>query len=135
MSNIAVGTRRQYAEQSLKWDAAVASEKSDDELLQRIWNLSEDSLHVIAALTAAEAEVARWREGYGPELQELETLQTEVARLAQGVTAQAEEARMLREAAMALYERVQMDESVGICLSERVTTLALGAALAKEDAS
>ena len=59
MSNIAVGTRRQYAEQSLKWDAAVASEKSDDELLQRIWNLSEDSLHVIAALTAAEAEVAR----------------------------------------------------------------------------
>ena len=112
MSNIAVGTRRQYAEQSLKWDAAVASEKSDDELLQRIWNLSEDSLHVIAALTATEAEVAR---------------------LAQGVTAQAEEARMLREAAMALYERVQMDESVGICLSERVTTLALGAALAKED--
>jgi len=98
MSNIAVGTRRQYAEQSLKWDAAVASEKSDDELLQRIWNLSEDSLHVIAALTAAEAEVARWREGYGPELQELETLQTEVARLAQGVTAQAEEARTLREA-------------------------------------
>jgi hypothetical protein len=39
----------------------------------------------------------------------------------------------LREAAMALYERVQMDESVGICLSERVTTLALGAALTKED--
>lgn len=54
MSDIAVGTRRQYAEQSLKWDAAA--EKSDDELLQRIWNLAEDSLHVIAALTAAEAE-------------------------------------------------------------------------------
>ena len=55
-----------------------------------------------------------------------EVAEAEVARLAQGVTAQAEEARMLREAAMALYERVQMDESVGICLSERVTTLALG---------
>jgi len=32
-------------------------------------------------LEAAEAEVARWRTGYAPELQELETLQTEVARL------------------------------------------------------
>jgi hypothetical protein len=47
----------------------------------------------------------------------------------------ATEARVteLLEAAMALYERVQMDESVGICLSERVTTLALGAALADKE--
>jgi hypothetical protein len=33
------------------------------------------------------------------------------------------------EAAVALYERVEMDESVGICLSDRVDSLRLGAAL------
>jgi len=58
----------------------------------------EDLAAMKTRAEAAEAEVARWREGYGPELQELETLQTEVARLAQGVTTQAEEARTLREA-------------------------------------
>ena len=84
---------------------------------------------------AAEAELVEWKATVNVLMGERTATETEVARLAQGVTAQAEEARMLREAAMALYERVQMDESVGICLSERVTTLALGAALAKEDAS
>ena len=35
----------------------------------------------------------------------------------------------LREAAQDLYESVQMDESVGICLSDRVPTLRLGSLL------
>ena len=56
----------------------------------------------------------------------------EAARLNHENGALEEEARALREAAIALYERVQMDESVGICLSERVTTLALGDALGEE---
>jgi hypothetical protein len=34
------------------------------------------------------------------------------------------------EAAKDLYERVEMDESVGVCLSDRVPSLRLGAALA-----
>lgn len=35
----------------------------------------------------------------------------------------------ISNAAMALYERVQMDEAVGVCLSSRVEALALGDAL------
>ena len=38
----------------------------------------------------------------------------------------------LRLAANDLYVRVQMDESVGLCLSERGSTLALGEVLALE---
>ena len=38
----------------------------------------------------------------------------------------------LREAAQALYEHVQMDESVGICLSDRVACLRLGDLLADQ---
>lgn len=37
----------------------------------------------------------------------------------------------LREAATALYEQVEMDESVGICLSERAPSLILGAVLSR----
>lgn len=37
----------------------------------------------------------------------------------------------LAEAADAMYERVQMDESVGICLSTRAECLTLGDALAR----
>ncbi len=36
----------------------------------------------------------------------------------------------LREAAQALYEQVEMDESVGVCLSDRVPSLRLGDVLA-----
>ncbi len=42
--------------------------------------------------------------------------------------AEAREQR-LREAAMALYQRVEIDESVGVCLSSRVEALNLFAAL------
>ena len=38
----------------------------------------------------------------------------------------------LREAAFALYERVEMDESVGICLSDRVPSLKLGQLLREQ---
>jgi hypothetical protein len=40
-----------------------------------------------------------------------------------------EQYQALREAATALYERVEMDESVGICLSTRAESMALGALL------
>ena len=92
MSDIAVGTRRQYAEQSLKWDAAVASEKTDDELLQRIWNLAEDSLHIIAAFEAAEAENAKMKEllyeddGLNGVVPQLHRAEDEVARLREAST-------------------------------------------------
>jgi len=79
----------------------------------------------VAALDAlvAERDAAR---SLGTHLSEMG------AKAEQGrIDAEAEVAR-LREAAMALYERVQMDESVGICLSERVTTLALGDALGED---
>lgn len=36
------------------------------------------------------------------------------------------------EAAQDLYERVEMDESVGVCLSDRVPSLRLGDALRDE---
>ena len=41
--------------------------------------------------------------------------------------------RNMEVAARALYERVEMDESVGICLTDRAESLALGAALAALD--
>jgi hypothetical protein len=47
--------------------------------------------------------------------------------------ARAQKAEAVVEAARALHERVEMDESVGICLSERVESLALGAALTAYD--
>ncbi len=47
------------------------------------------------------------------------------------LAADLEAAREALDAARDLYERVQMDESVGICLSERATTLILGDALAR----
>jgi len=48
---------------------------------------------------------------------------------------EAAEARVaeLTEAAMVLYERVEMDESVGICLSSRSESLLLGRVLASPD--
>ena len=40
-----------------------------------------------------------------------------------------EQLETLRQAAIALHERVEMDESVGICLSTRAESMALGALL------
>jgi hypothetical protein len=45
------------------------------------------------------------------------------------VSRQAARLERVEAAAMALYERVEMDESVGICLSSRVEALNLAAAL------
>jgi chromosome segregation ATPase len=49
------------------------------------------------------------------------------------IKARLQKAEAVVEAARALHERVEMDESVGICLSERVESLALGAALTAYD--
>lgn len=46
-----------------------------------------------------------------------------------------EQLEALRDAATALYERVEMDESVGVCLSSRFESLSLGAVLASNPAS
>lgn len=45
---ITAGTRRQYAEQSLLW--TQPSTRSEDEYLQRIWNLANDVIVLEAAL-------------------------------------------------------------------------------------
>jgi hypothetical protein len=53
------------------------------------------------------------------------------AELADRLEALEAENAELKQSAQALYEQVEMDESVGICLSDRVAALNLGAALHK----
>lgn len=51
LERITAGTRKQYAEQSLLWTAP--STRSEDEHLQRIWNLANDVIVLEDALNAA----------------------------------------------------------------------------------
>lgn len=52
--------------------------------------------------------------------------------IALGVRAERAELETLRRLATALHERVEMDESVGVCLTDRAAALELGAYLAKK---
>lgn len=54
-NNITLGTRRQYAEQSKAW--ANGEGRSEDQHLQRIWNLADDSLTLIDYIDRLEAEM------------------------------------------------------------------------------
>jgi hypothetical protein len=75
-----------------------------------------------AALARIESEVARLTEKVAHYIKESDKQFAAVARL-----------ERIEEAARDLYERVEMDESVGICLSDRVPSLRLGDALAAEE--
>lgn len=59
--------------------------------------------------------------------------QHNVCEISQALLDRERQLRELWEAAMALYEQVEMGESVGICLADRVPSLRLGAALAASD--
>lgn len=84
--------------------------------------LAHDRMRADAAESTAEAAEARSLEWVDPGI-------------AWKKRAKAPEAQRdtLWKAAMALYERVEMDESVGVCLSSRVEVLNLGVALAGSD--
>ena len=84
---------------------------------------------IIAALNALLARLTE-AEKEASELQQLTAWDIrDVKRRAEAAEADRDRYRAVVDAARALYERVQMDESVGICLSERATTLLLGEAL------
>lgn len=51
---ITIGTRRQYAEQSLQWKNDEG--RTEDQHLQRIWNLANDTLALIDYIHALVAE-------------------------------------------------------------------------------
>jgi hypothetical protein len=87
---------------------------------------------IIAALNALLARLTEAEKECSFERRAVEILRCGVEILRKqrvAVEADRDSYRAVVDAARALYERVQMDESVGICLSERATTLLLGEAL------
>ena len=93
----------------------------------------ERALHALTDASFGEADDAAMHESslnaYAS-LRELETLARETTKLEAALAEAKKKLDYLIPAAQALYERVEMDESAGICLSTRGEALMLGAVLA-----
>jgi hypothetical protein len=120
--------RAQHAGKAAGWGRLIKALAAALTAAEERARSAQEGWDVFAArFTGAEAALERERQERMHDAEHIAQLSDRLA------AAEAREAR-LREAAMALYERVEMDESVGICLSSRVEALNLGAALAAGDA-
>jgi len=105
VGGMSLGARRRYAEASRAW--AGGEGRSEDQLLQRIWNLAADStalIDFILSLVAERGEVARLQEALEP-----------FARNAWVVTSDGQEEPFVVDDTVVRYAPGMRDRAAGFC--------------------
>ena len=112
MTGPTVEQRRAYAERSMTWEHG---QKTEDELLQRIWNLAGDVASLAAALSALQARANAWPD-------ELHTQYLAVLDERDALQARVEAAERERdEARKAIYDRDEYGRKTGCDCHEHST--------------